>query len=68
MSDLKGKVVKIRVLDNKMINIYTEEYYFITGKVFFHGFNECIGYNQITIGRTPIFPFDDKDIIQIFEK
>jgi hypothetical protein len=63
MEQLIGKKLRVRINDRDergvvMKNRFTH----INGICTFIGFNENIGEWQVTLGRTPIFPIEFRDI------
>lgn len=64
MEKFIGKTVSVKIndRDNKG-KIIWNKFTFVKGKCFFAGYNSVLGTNQITIGRMPIFPVKEQDII-----
>jgi hypothetical protein len=63
MEQLIGKKIKVRVNERDfsgktLMNRFT----FVVGICKFAGWNDLIGEWQVTIGRTPIFPIQFKDV------
>lgn len=63
MEQLIGKRIKVKIVDRDTMGKLTpNRFTHITGICTFAGFNEILSVWQVTLGRTPIFPIQFKDV------
>lgn len=64
--DLVGKIVTVRVPERDDVGkVIPHRYSKIRGKCTHYGILPAIGVKSITIGRTPVFPITDMDILKV---
>lgn len=63
LEQLIGKRVRVRINDRDFRGrVITTKFTTIVGVCTFAGMNDLLGVFQITVGRTPIFPIQFKDV------
>jgi hypothetical protein len=64
--DLIGKTVTVRIPERDHVGkVIPHKYSSIKGKCVHYGVLPALGVKSITIGRTPVFPITDNDILKV---
>jgi hypothetical protein len=63
LQQLIGKKIKVRINDRDFRGkINPNKFTFIFGECTFAGYNDVLDVYQVTVGKTPIFPIQFKDV------